>query len=111
MVVKIRKSFFTIALLQYSSTPVVSKASDFFMVVSASFNGLHRRVTSTDQIQVSVSEKTRVTDVLMFIRGCYPDIPINKDAVLVTINNELSNLGQVLKENDQICFIPHIGGG
>ena len=81
------------------------------MVVSVSFNGVQRRVTSTDQIQVSVSEKARVTDVLRFIRGCYPDIPINKDAVLVMINSELSNLDQVLKENDQICFIPHIGGG
>jgi molybdopterin converting factor small subunit len=68
-------------------------------------------MTSTDQIQVVISEKTRVTDVLRYIREYYPDIPINKDAVLVMINNELSNLEQVLNENDQICFIPHIGGG
>ena len=68
-------------------------------------------MTSTGQIQVSVSEKARVTDVLRYIRGCYPDIPINKDAVLVTVNSELSNLEQVLKDNDQLCFIPHIGGG
>ena len=81
------------------------------MVVSISFNGLQRRVTNTDQIQVAVSEKTRVTDVLRVVQECYPDIPINSDAVLVMINSELSNLEQVLKENDQICFIPHIGGG
>ena len=81
------------------------------MVVSISFNGPQRKVTSTDQIQVPVSEKTRVTDVMRYIRECYPDIPINKDAVLVMINNELSNLEQFVKENDQICFIPHIGGG
>ncbi len=67
------------------------------MVVSVSFNGVQRRVTSTDQIQVSVSEKARVTEVLRDIRGCYPDIPINKDAVLVTVNSELSNLEQVLE--------------
>lgn len=81
------------------------------MVVSISFNGLQRKVTSRDQIQVSVSERTRVTDVLRYIRECYPDIPINKKAVIVMINSELSNLEQVVKENDQICFIPHIGGG
>lgn len=81
------------------------------MVVSISFNGHQRRVTSTDQIQVAVSEKTRVTDVLRYVQECYPEIPINKDAILVMINNELSNLEQLLKENDQICFIPHIGGG
>ena len=81
------------------------------MVVSISFNGLQRKVTSTDKIQVAVSEKTRVTDVLRYVQDCYPDIPINKDAILVMINNEISNLEQFLKENDQICFIPHIGGG
>ncbi len=81
------------------------------MVVSVSFNGVQRKVTSTDQIQVSVSERTCVNDVLRFIRECYPNIVINKDAVLVTINSEISDLDQVLKANDQICFIPHIGGG
>lgn len=81
------------------------------MVVSVSFNGVQRKVTSTDQIQVSVSGRTCVNDVLRFIRECYPNIVINKDAVLVTINSEISDLDQVLKANDQICFIPHIGGG
>jgi molybdopterin converting factor small subunit len=81
------------------------------MVVSVIFNGLQRKVTSMDQIRVTISEKTRVTDVVSYIRECYPDIPINKDSVLVMINTELSNLDQVLKDNDKICFIPHIGGG
>ena len=81
------------------------------MVVSISFNGLQRRVANTDQIQVAVAEETRVTDVLRYVQECYPDIPINKDAVLVMINSELSNLQQILKKNDQICFVPHTGGG
>jgi molybdopterin converting factor small subunit len=81
------------------------------MVVSISFNGLQRKVTSRDQIQVTISEKTRVTELLSYVQECYPEIPIDKDAFLVIINNELSNLGQFLEENDQICFIPHIGGG
>ena len=81
------------------------------MVVSISFNGLQRKVTSKNQIQVTISEKTRVTDLLSYLQECYPDIPIDKDAILVMINNELSNLEQFLEENDQICFIPHIGGG
>jgi molybdopterin converting factor small subunit len=81
------------------------------MVVSISFNGLQRKVTSRDQIQVTISEKTRVTELLSHVQECYPEIPIDKDAFLVIINNELSNLEQFLEENDQICFIPHIGGG
>jgi molybdopterin converting factor small subunit len=81
------------------------------MVVSISFSGLQRRVTNRDQIQVTISEKTRVTELLSYVQECYTDMPIDKDANLVIINNELSTLEQFLKENDQICFIPHIGGG
>ena len=65
---------------RYSSTPIVNKASKFFMVVSARFNGLQPRVTRID-------------------------------AVLLMINNEFCNVEQVLKENDQICFMPHLDGG
>ena len=81
------------------------------MFVSVNLNGFQRRVTSMDQIQIPVAEKTRVTDVLSDIRECYPDIPIRIDAVLVTINNEISNLDRVLEHNDQVSFIPHLGGG
>ena len=81
------------------------------MVVSISLDGLQRRVTSRDQIQVTIPEKTRVNELLSYVRECYPDIAIDKDAILVIINNELSNLEQSLEENDQICFVPHIGGG
>jgi molybdopterin converting factor small subunit len=81
------------------------------MGVSVSFNGLQRKVTSADEIKVPVTEKTRVTDVLQYVRASYPGIGINKDAVVVTINNEVSNLDRVLDDNDQVCFIPHIGGG
>ena len=81
------------------------------MVVSVSFNALQRKVTNADEIKVSVTEETRVTDVLKYVRASYPGISINRDAVLVTINNEVSNLDQVLKDNDQISFVPHIGGG
>jgi molybdopterin converting factor small subunit len=81
------------------------------MGVSVSFNGLQRKVTSADEIKVPVTEKTRVTDVLQYVRASYADIGINKDAVVVTINNEVSNLDGVLEDNDQISFIPHIGGG
>lgn len=81
------------------------------MVVSISLNGLQRKVTSRDQIQVTISEKTRVTELLSYVQEFYPEIPIDKDAFLVIINNELSSPEQFLEENDQICFVPHIGGG
>jgi molybdopterin converting factor small subunit len=89
----------------------MAEAARVSVVVSISFNGLQRKVTSEDRIQIPVSEKTRVNDLLKYIQESYPDIRINKNAILVTINNEVSNLDQILKDNDHICFIPHIGGG
>lgn len=81
------------------------------MVVSVSFNGLQRKVTRTDNIQVPVSEKTRVIDVLRYIQGCYPDIPLSGETSLIMVNNKAARLDQRLKANDKVSFMPHIGGG
>lgn len=81
------------------------------MVVSVSFNGLQRKEARTDKIQVPVSEKTRVIDVLRYVQKCYPDIPLNEEAVVVMVNNKVSRLNQRLKGNDKVSFIPYIGGG
>lgn len=81
------------------------------MVVSVSFNGLQRKMTRTDKIQVPLSDRTRVGDVLRYIKESYPDLPLNEDDVLVTVNNHVSSLDHDLQENDKISFIPHIGGG
>jgi len=89
----------------------VREAKEVFLVVSVCFNGSQRRVTCVDKIQLSVAEENRVTDVLEYIQACYPEIPLHKNTILVTINNKLSDFDQVLKNDDHIFFIPHIGGG
>jgi molybdopterin converting factor small subunit len=83
----------------------------FNMVVSVNFCGLQRKVTQTDNIRISLKEGRRVTDVLSHIRKCYPDLPLSEDAVLVTVNNQISTMDQMLKAHDRISLIPHIGGG
>ena len=42
---------------RYSSTPIVSKASKFFMVVSARFNGIERRVTTKDAVLITMNRE------------------------------------------------------
>ena len=81
------------------------------MVVSVKFFGLQRRLTRKERIKVPVSKKTRVTDVLSYLKQQYPDMPLGEDTVMVTVNNQISNRDQLLEENDHIAFIPHIGGG
>jgi hypothetical protein len=70
------------------------------MVVSVNFYGFQRQMARAQKIKVPLSKKTRVTDVLRYIKERYPQLPLSEDVVTVT-----------LKANDKIAFIPHIGGG
>ena len=56
-------------------------------------------------------ETTCVGDVLEYVLKRYPDIPLNKKAVLVTVNQEMASFETRLKENDVVLFIPFVGGG
>ena len=81
------------------------------MNVSVNFYGLQRKVTSTHQIQIPLSRGARVTEVLNYLKKSYPELPLSEDTVMITVNNQLSSLRQILNAGDIISFIPHIGGG
>lgn len=81
------------------------------MKVSVNFYGLQRAVTCTDHIQVPLSKGTRVTEILYYLKECYPELPLDEGSVMITVNNQVSSLDQILKTDDKISFIPHIGGG
>ncbi len=81
------------------------------MVVSVDFCGAQRVLTRTDRIDVPLSGKTRVQDILIYIRKKYPDLSLSKKAVLATVNHEFADFSRVLRANDKVSFLPHIGGG
>ena len=81
------------------------------MVVSVNFYGLQRKFTQRDNLQIPLSDKTRVCDVLRLVKESYPALPLNENTVLVTVNDHVSSLDRSLQDNDMISFVPHIGGG
>ena len=81
------------------------------MYVSVKFLGLQRAKAQTDQIQVPLLKETRVADLLTYIKECYPSLPFPDDGILVAVNNKLSSMERVLKNNDTVAFLPAIGGG
>ena len=81
------------------------------MVVSVQFHGVQRALTRTREIQMTFHKPSRVRDLLKNIKACYPGLPINEDAFLVTVNDNVSTINHILKPNDKIAFLPHIGGG
>ena len=82
------------------------------MFASISFLGLQRRLLNTEKIKIRLSEQIeRVSDLFDYLNDRYPELSLNSEDVLVTVNNLESSLDHKLTANDEIMFMPHIGGG
>jgi len=49
---------------------------------------MQRAVTKTDSIDMPITEKTRVTDALEYVRQQYPELPLDQETLLITVNHE-----------------------
>lgn len=81
------------------------------MNVSVTFLGLQRRRAHADQIQIPLSKVARVSDVLAYVREYYPELPFPEDALLVAVNNKIATMERILRANDNVTFLPFLGGG
>lgn len=81
------------------------------IVVSIKFFGMQRALTKTDGIDMPITEKSRVTNALEYVRDRYPELPLDQEMVLITVNHEQASLNTLLKANDTVSFLPSIGGG
>ena len=81
------------------------------MYVSVTFLGLQRAKAQNDQIQIRFPKKTRVADVLAYIKKKHPELPFPEDAILVAVNNKVSSMERILKNKDNVTFLPFLGGG
>ena len=82
------------------------------MFVSISFLGIHRRLVNTGNIKIRISEQIqRISDLFGYLNDKYPGLSLNRDSVMVTVNNIESSYDYKLKANDEVLFMPHIGGG
>ena len=81
------------------------------MIVSIEFFGMQRIVAKTDRIDMPISEKTMVADALEYAKRQYPDLSLDKGAILTTVNRQIASLNSVLVANDIVSFLPHINGG
>ena len=81
------------------------------MVVSIEFFGMHRIVTKTNGIAMPITEKTRVKDALEYVKHQFPDLNLDIETTLVTVNHNKAFLDRILRANDVVSFLPFIGGG
>ena len=81
------------------------------MEASIEFFGMQRVVTKTDSIDMPITKKTRVNDVLEYVRNQYPDLHLDGGMILIIVNQEIASLDRVLRANDIVSFLPFISGG
>ena len=81
------------------------------MLITVHFHGLQREITKKDHVELRMEEASHVNDVLRLIKEMYPDLPLEENAVMATVNNQVTTLNHTLGNEDIISFIPHIGGG
>jgi molybdopterin converting factor small subunit len=81
------------------------------MAVSIEFLGMQRVVTNAESVDMPITGKTRVNDVLEYVTQQYPDLHLDKERILIAVNLEIASLDRILKDNDTVSFLPIIGGG
>jgi molybdopterin converting factor small subunit len=81
------------------------------MVISIDFSGIQRTHTKIGRIEVKLSGSLKVTDVLKYLKEKFPELPLDENFLLATVNHEIATLDRELKAHDKVAFLPHIGGG
>ena len=81
------------------------------MVVSVHFLGLQCKLAGTRKIKIPLLEESRVNDLLCQLKDRYPELSLSRDDFIVSVNDRMSRPNQILKANDVIAIVPHIGGG
>jgi molybdopterin converting factor small subunit len=80
-------------------------------MVSIKFLGMQRLLTKTDSVDMSITDRTKVSDALEYVRQRYPDLPLEEGMVLLTVNHEVATADRILRDKDTISFLPLIAGG
>jgi molybdopterin converting factor small subunit len=81
------------------------------MFISIEFFGVQRTITNTDRINMPITEQTVVRDALEFAKCQFPDLLLEEETLLTTVNQNVAPPDQLLKADDTVCFLPGIGGG
>jgi molybdopterin converting factor small subunit len=81
------------------------------MAISIKFHGMQRLVTSTDSIDMPITEKTTVNDAIEYVKQQYPGLHLEEGTVIAAVNLEIASLDRILRDNDTVSFLPNIAGG
>ena len=81
------------------------------MELSVRFFALYRERAGCSVSKVAVPEGATVADLVASVRTLYPRLAPPEVQIVVAVNEEYAEPETLLRENDEICFIPPVSGG
>ena len=72
---------------------------------------MQRDIAKIEKVNMPITEKTLVRDALEYIRNLFPDLLLDEKSILTMVNHEMAPPDRLLRANDIINILPHIGGG
>jgi molybdopterin converting factor subunit 1 len=70
-----------------------------------------RDIAGTSAAEVELPDGTRAVDVWEGLRSKHRELTGYRQPPLVAINEEYADAGQMLRDGDELAFIPPVAGG
>jgi molybdopterin converting factor small subunit len=84
---------------------------DVKSMVTIELFGTQRAVAGIDSIRMPIGEGAVAKDVFRFIKANFPELDMEEEKMQLAVNHQAVSPERVLKANDIVWLIPHIGGG
>lgn len=81
------------------------------MNITLRFFGQLRELTRTEQIDLTVKDKTRIEDLVWLIGERFPNVREHLEHVSFSIDNEYAAKDAPLQEGSEVGLLPPISGG
>ena len=81
------------------------------MKINLRFFSVYRDITGARQTTIDVPERTTLEDLFQALLEHHPRLRSLRKSALFAVNREFAGSDLVLKEGDEVAFMPPVGGG
>jgi len=81
------------------------------MKLKVRFFSAYRNITGVDEMTAEKPPGTTVGELFEDIVKIYPSLKKFKTAAMFAVNREFADPDQILRDGDEVAFMPPVGGG
>ena len=79
--------------------------------VTARFFASYREKVGKNQLEMEIPLNSTLADLNALVQRRFPELTIPPDCTMLAVNAEYAEPGQMLKDGDEVAFIPPVSGG